>query len=85
MQVEYIPKDPEITVEGPVHFCHSRVETEEELHTKVKLLHCDLNPDNVRRSDGVVGHIDLEPAKRIDSAQRVRGIVRFWSAGNRVE
>ena len=75
--VEYMHQDSIKNVNDLVQFCHSLVETVEKLHTHAKILHCDLKPDNIRWSKGIVHLIDFGHAQPIGSARSLRSTKGF--------
>jgi Protein kinase domain len=63
--VDYIPQDG---IDDPwvlMEFCCSLIDTVQNLHHQAGLLHCDLKPDNIRWSNGVVKLIDFGHAQGI--------------------
>jgi Protein kinase domain len=71
--VEYIHEDCIDDPRDLGQYCFALIDTVNKLHNQAGLLHCDLKPDNVRWSTGVVKLIDFEHAQTISEAA--------WSPG----
>ncbi len=78
--VEYIDQDSIESIESPerfFQFCDSLIDTVMKLHDRAGLLHCDLKPENIRWSNGVVRLIDFGRSQSRNSAIWVRGTEGF--------
>ncbi len=75
--VEYADQERIEDAMNLLQFCDSLIETVMKLHNQANLLHCDLKPDNLRWSDGVVRLIDFEHSQCIDNAEWVPGTEGF--------
>jgi Protein kinase domain len=74
---DYIHQD---RIEDPwvlMEFCGALIDTVEKLHHQAGLLHCDLKPDNLRWSNGVVKLIDFGHAQSISEAISTPGTLGF--------
>jgi tRNA A-37 threonylcarbamoyl transferase component Bud32 len=75
--VDYIHQDG---IEDPsvlLQFCSALIGTVMKLHHQAGLLHCDLKPDNIRWSNGVVKLIDFGHAQSISEATSTPGTNGF--------
>lgn len=75
--VDYIHQDH---IDGPddfLQFCNALMNTVNKLHNQAGLLHCDLKPDNLRWSLGVVKLIDFGHAQSIGKATWYPGTKGF--------
>lgn len=75
--VEYIHDDFVANSGDFFQFCRSLIDTVMKLHSKAGMLHCDLKPDNIRWSNGVVRLIDFGHAQSISEATWVPGTQGF--------
>lgn len=71
--VEYSHQDSIECLESLVEFSESLIKGVIKLHDDARLLHCDIKPDNVRWSNGIVRLIDFGRAQQINSATWVPG------------
>ena len=61
------------TIDDVISFSVALLSTVEKLHSKATVLHCDLKPNNVRWSKGVVKLIDFGRAQLLAEAKNVPG------------
>ena len=71
--MELVDFDEIDTIDDVISFSIALLSTVERLHSKAAILHCDLKPNNVRWSKGVVKLIDFGRAQLLADAKNVPG------------